>query len=103
MKVLQTVSLAFFLSVASSSFGTTASADPLWQPVQAYTDLPGVRSPEAVEQENAVRCQQVRVRRSPGLNSGYATANFCRRGNGPIFQSGRLPPSIIRQLRGFNY
>jgi hypothetical protein len=103
MKVLQTVSLAFFLSVASSSLGTTAAADPLWQPVQAYTDLPGVKSPEAVEQENAVRCQQVRIRRSPGLNSGYATANFCRRGNGPVFQSGRLPPSIIRQLRGFTY
>lgn len=103
MKVLQTASMALFLSVASSSFGTMASADPLWQPVQAYTDLPGVKSPDAVERENAVTCKQVLVRRDPGLNSGYRTANFCRRGNGPVFQSGRLPPSIIRQLRGFNY
>lgn len=102
MKVLRTVSMALFLSVASLPFGTMALADPLWQ-VQAYADLPGVKSPAAVERENAVRCKQVLVRRDPGINSGYATANFCRRGNGPVFQSGRLPPSIIRQLRGFNY
>jgi len=103
MSALQTFALTLLLAASSISFGASAFADPFWQPVPAYTDLPGVKSPEAVEQENAVRCQQVRIRRNPGLNSGYATANFCRRGNGPVFQSGRLPPSIIRQLRGFNY
>jgi len=101
MSALQTFALTLLLA-SSISFGATASADPLWQPVQV-TDLPGVKSPEAVERENAVTCKQVRVRRNPGLNSGYATTNFCRRGTGPVFQSGRLPPSIIRQLRGFNY
>ncbi|MBW9063247.1 hypothetical protein JNB71_07945 [Rhizobium herbae] len=103
MKALRTVTFSLVLWAASMPFGATVSADPFRQPVQAYTDLPGVKTPEAVEQENAVSCQQVRIRRSPGLNSGYATANFCRRGNGPVFQSGRLPPSIIRQLRGFTY
>jgi hypothetical protein len=103
MRALQTFALSLLLAAASLSFGATAFADPFWQPVQAFTDLPGVKSPEAVEREDAVRCQQVRVRRNPGLNSGYATTNFCRRGTGPVFQSGRLPPSIIRQLRGFTY
>jgi hypothetical protein len=55
MRALQTFALSLLLAAASLSFGATAFADPFWQPVQAFTDLPGVKSPEAVERENAVR------------------------------------------------
>jgi hypothetical protein len=103
MKALRTAIPALFLSVACLSAAMPAAAEPFRQPVQAFMDLPGVKSQEEIDRENVVRCKQVVVRRDPGMNSGYATTNFCRRGSGPIFQSGRLPPSTLRQLRGFNY
>lgn len=70
---------------------------------QTFQNLPGVKSQEQVERENRVVCDQVIVPRDPTSTPRYKAVNFCRRGDGPVFQSGRLPPSIIRQLRGFNY
>ncbi|WP_275787509.1 hypothetical protein [Pararhizobium gei] len=101
MTALRTFALSVFLSAAC--LATPAVAEPFFQPSDAYADLPGVKAQEDVDRENAVTCREVLVRRDTGINSGYRMANFCRRGSGPIFQSGRLPPSIIRQLRGFNY
>ncbi|MCV9962204.1 hypothetical protein OIU34_09865 [Pararhizobium sp. BT-229] len=86
-----------------------AVAEPSLAPVQfgqVYTDLPGVKTQEEAEQEKVVVCEQsvVRLRGYPtyGLQR-YQTVNNCRKGNGPVFQSPRTPPSIERQLRGFNY
>lgn len=103
MTALRTIIPALFLSAACLSAAMPAAAEPFRQPVQAFTDLPGVKSQEEVDRENAVRCKQVLVKRDTGVDPGYITTNFCRRGSGPVFQSGRLPPSTIRQLRGFNY
>lgn len=94
---------ALFVGLSAASLAAPAAAEPFLQPSGAYTDLPGVKSQQDVDRENAVTCKEVLVRRDPGINSGSRLANFCRRGSGPIFQSGRLPPSTIRQLRGFNY
>lgn len=75
---------------------------------QAFRDLPGVQPPDRLEQSDNLVCEQVFVDRygpfepSSG-RSRYETIYRCRKGDGPVFQSGRLPPSLERQKRGLNY
>lgn len=97
------LSLALIVHDAPPAAAESSGA-PL-QLAQAYTDLPGVKTPEEAEQAKVVVCEQsvIRVLRNPTYGPRYRTVNNCRRGNGPVFQSYRTPLSIERQLRGFNY
>lgn len=78
------------------------------QVAQAYHDLPGVQPLDPLKEGDNVVCEQVFIDRYGPFepSSGrprYETIYRCRKGDGPVFQSGRLPPSLERQKRGFNY
>ncbi|ASY65011.1 hypothetical protein SJ05684_c35980 [Sinorhizobium sojae CCBAU 05684] len=90
------------------------SSQPGWadgatlQLAQAFRDLPGVQPLNPLRQGDDVVCEQVFVDRYGPFepSSGrprYETIYRCRKGDGPVFQSGRLPPSLERQKRGLNY
>lgn len=73
---------------------------------QAFRDLPGVTPADPLGQADHVVCEQVITKMSalePTRGPRYVTLNACSRNGGPTFTSPRLPPSIERQLRGFNY
>lgn len=74
---------------------------------QAYRDLPGVTPQAPLDQRDHVVCEQVLVKKAfdlePTRGPRYLTLNACRKNGGPEFTSPLLPPSIERQLRGFNY
>lgn len=78
------------------------------QLAQAYPGLPGVRRLNPLQEDDNVVCEQFLIDRYAPFESShgrprYDTVYRCRKGNGPIFQSGRLPPSLERQKRGLNY
>ncbi|OLP59140.1 hypothetical protein BJF93_04285 [Xaviernesmea oryzae] len=93
--------------------GAPALAAPLEVPQvdqqdEIFRNLPGVKPQEPLNgPADQVTCTQVlQARRDTVFSSSnprYDTVNVCRKGNGPEFTSPRLPPSIYRQLRGFNY
>lgn len=75
---------------------------------QAFHDLPGVRPANPLQEGESVVCEQVFIDRYGPFESShgrprYDTVYRCRKGNGPVFQSGDLPPSLERQKRGLNY
>ncbi|OJF95086.1 hypothetical protein [Pararhizobium antarcticum] len=74
--------------------------------VLAYTDLPGVQTPEEIEARQSRVCEQVLVRRNkwaePTNGPRYTYAYSCRQGGLSIL-SNQPPPSLERQKRGLNY
>jgi len=95
-------SMALIVSAHPAAAGSV-SPEPL-QFAQVFSDLPGVTTQEQAEDAKRLKCEQVLVKRHiTSLDPVYDTVNSCRRGDGPAFRSMRLPPSIERQLRGFNY
>ncbi|APG83049.1 hypothetical protein SAMCFNEI73_Ch0252 [Sinorhizobium americanum] len=75
---------------------------------QSFHDLPGVRPVNPLQDGEATACEQVFIDRYGPFESShgrprYDTIYRCRKGDGPVFQSGRLPPSLERQKRGLNY
>lgn len=86
---------------------TPAAAEPR-QPAVAFDSLPGVKPQDPIGTTSELRCEQVLIDRAhggivPSNGPRYHTVNLCSRDGGPEFVSPRLPPSIYRQLRGFNY
>lgn len=75
-------------------------------PALAYTDLPGVRTPEELEARQSQVCKQVLVRRDkwaePTNGPRYTYAYSCQQGGLDVL-SNQLPPSLERQKRGLNY
>jgi hypothetical protein len=75
-------------------------------PALAYTDLPGVRTPEELEAKQSQVCEQVLIRRDkwaePTRGPRYTYAYSCQQGGFDVL-SNQLPPSIERQKRGLNY
>ncbi len=78
----------------------------LQTPALAYTDLPGVRTPEELEARKPQVCEQVLVRRDkwaePTNGPRYTYAYSCEQGGLNVL-SNQLPPSLERQKRGLNY
>ncbi|WEX77634.1 hypothetical protein PYH37_002446 [Sinorhizobium numidicum] len=99
------------LSLAALFLGATADAglahDAVLQLAQTYHDLPGVLPEAPLRESENVVCEQIFVDRYAPFESSrgprYDTVYKCRRGDGPVFQGSRLPPSLERQKRGLNY
>ncbi|ASY71242.1 hypothetical protein [Sinorhizobium fredii] len=75
---------------------------------QSFRDLPGVRPLNPLQDGESTVCEQVFIDRYGPFEPShgrprYDTIYRCRKGDGPVFQSGRLPPSLERQKRGLNY
>lgn len=100
--------LPLAVSLLGLPIQTAIAEEPTVERVQTYRDLPGVRPPSPLEEGDDVACEQVFIDRYGPFEPShgqprYETLYRCRKGDGPIFQSGRLPPSLERQKRGFNY
>ncbi|OHV73077.1 hypothetical protein [Ensifer sp. LCM 4579] len=100
------LSLAVLLLGLSSEPGL-ADGWPL-QLTQTFRDLPGVQPLDPLSEGADVVCEQVFVDRYGPFEPSSGRPRFetiyrCRKGDGPVFQSGRLPPSLERQKRGLNY
>ncbi|MCA1370678.1 hypothetical protein I6F15_25315 [Bradyrhizobium sp. BRP14] len=102
-----TVTLHFTLLILGLSAEAASADGTALQLAQTYHDLPGVRAIDPLREGENVVCEQVFVDRYAPFESSrgprYDTVYRCRRGDGPVFQSGRLPPSLERQKRGLNY
>jgi hypothetical protein len=103
----KTISFAAGLLALSFFVPHTVMAEQGLRP-STYADLPGVKPLDPIAEGGRVRCEQVLIDRAhgnimPGRGPRYHTVNVCSRDGGPEFSSPRLPPSIYRQLRGFNY
>ncbi|PST26950.1 hypothetical protein C7U60_00050 [Mesorhizobium plurifarium] len=88
--------------------GSSLAGGAGFELVQSFHDLPGVRPANPLGDDKNVVCQQVFIDRYGPFESThgrprYDTVYRCRESNGPIFQSGGLPPSLERQKRGLNY
>ena len=75
---------------------------------QSFHDLPGVRPLNPLQDGESTVCEQVFIDRYGPFEPSHGRPRFdtiyrCRKGDGPVFQSGRLPPSLERQKRGLNY
>ena len=98
-----------FLAVMLSLSPETGFADEATLNVaQGFRDLPGVRPLNPLREHESTVCEQVLIDRYAPFESSsgrprYDTVYRCRRGNGPVFQSGELPPSLERQKRGLTY
>ncbi|OAP41390.1 hypothetical protein AU381_05850 [Sinorhizobium glycinis] len=102
--------LSLFLSALMLSFSANAGladeAPP--QLAQSFQDLPGVQPLNPLQDGESTVCEQVFIDRYGPFEPShgrprYDTIYRCRKGDGPVFQSGRLPPSLERQKRGLNY
>ncbi|MQW88710.1 hypothetical protein [Sinorhizobium saheli] len=98
--------LAALLASLSPEAGLAEGAS--LQLAQAYPELPGVRPLNPLQEGDDVVCEQVLIDRNAPFESSsgrprYDTLYRCRKGNGPVFQGGTLPPSLERQKRGLNY
>jgi hypothetical protein len=102
------LALPLAVSLLSLPLQTAKAEDAMPELAQAYRELPGVQPLDPLKEGDSVVCEQVFIDRYGPFepSSGrprYETIYRCRRGDGPVFQSGRLPPSLERQKRGFNY
>ncbi|HXV30557.1 MAG TPA: hypothetical protein VD840_09520 [Sinorhizobium sp.] len=98
--------LAALLLGLSPQAGLADGAPP--RLAQSFRDLPGVRPLDPIKEGDDVVCEQVFIDRYGPFEPShgqprYDTVYRCRKGNGPVFQSRRLPPSLERQKRGLDY
>ncbi|WP_018235227.1 hypothetical protein [Ensifer sp. BR816] len=103
---------ALSLSLAALMLGLSANAgladEARLNFAQGFRDLPGVRPLNPLQGGESTVCEQVFIDRYGPFEPShgrprYDTIYRCRKGDGPIFQSGQLPPSLERQKRGLNY
>ncbi|PDT53715.1 MULTISPECIES: hypothetical protein [Sinorhizobium] len=99
----------FLAALVLSLFTSAALADGTrLNFAQSFHDLPGVRPVNPLQDGEITVCEQVFIDRYGPFEPSHGRPRFdtiyrCRKGDGPVFQSGRLPPSLERQKRGLNY
>ncbi|PDT86242.1 hypothetical protein [Sinorhizobium sp. BJ1] len=102
------LSLTLAALMLSLSANTGLAGEARLNFAQSFRDLPGVRPLNPLQDGESTVCEQVFIDRYSPFESShgrprYDTIYRCRKGDGPVFQSGRLPPSLERQKRGLNY